>query len=330
MKKLTQEEWINKAKEVHNNFYDYSKVNYVNSRTKVCIICPIHGEFWQEANGHLQGRGCDRCAKPRKYDKSLKAPKTNRKRINPTVNKEEFITQASIKHDNKYNYSKVQEFRTMQDKVIITCPIHGDFEQSVYNHLYKGYGCPRCARELVGIKCRSNTENFMNKALKIHGNKYIYSKVNYIDQYTPVTIICPEHGEFQQVPKDHIRKDRPSGCPKCLLKSQYILYNKICECFPSIDIKYEYSPEWLGLQRFDIYIPKYNIAIEYNGKQHYVPIKFFGGEIGLQNTQERDKLKRDKCKNNNCTLFELPYNYKENDFQNLVNSINLIINNYEN
>lgn len=247
MRKITQEEWINKASQKHNHFYDYSKVTYVNSQSKVCIICPIHGEFMQIANGHMQGQGCPICAK----------------------------------------YSRIS-------------------------------------------KNTNTTEKFILKAQMIHGNKYDYSKVNYVDQYTPVTIICPEHGEFQQVPKYHLRKDRPSGCPKCKLKQQTLLYDKICKVFPKLDIKFEYSPEWLGLQRFDIFIEKYNIAIEYNGKQHYMPIKFFGGELTFKNIQERDNFKKNKCKSNGCTLFELPYNYKENDFQDLINSINLIINNYEN
>lgn len=173
-------------------------------------------------------------------------------------------------------------------------------------------------------------EEWINKASQKHNHFYDYSKVTYVNSQSKVCIICPKHGEFQQVPKNHLRKNRPSGCPKCKLKQQTLLYDKICKMFPELDIKFEYSPKWLGLQRFDIFIEKYNIAIEYNGKQHYIPIEFFGGELTFKNIQERDDFKKNKCKSNGCTLFELPYNYNENDFQDLINSINLIINNYEN
>lgn len=113
MRKITQEEWINKASQKHNHFYDYSKVTYVNSQSKVCIICPIHGEFMQIANGHMQGQGC-----------------------------------------------------------------------------------PICAKQLRISKNTNTTEKFVSKAQTIHGDKYDYSKVNYVDQYTPVTIICPKHGRI--------------------------------------------------------------------------------------------------------------------------------------
>ena len=83
---------------------------------------------------------------------------------------------------------------------------------------------------------------------------------------------------------------------------------------------------WLESQRFDIYFPKYNIAIEYNGQQHYIPIDIFGGELSLDDTKKRDELKRQKCKENNCTLFEVKYNYTENDYLNLKNNIYAIIN----
>ena len=63
MAKLTTEEFIAKAKAVHGNRYDYSKVVYVNTQTKVCIICKEHGEFWQKPKNHLCGNGCVKCSK---------------------------------------------------------------------------------------------------------------------------------------------------------------------------------------------------------------------------------------------------------------------------
>ena len=119
-------DFIKKAKEKHGNKYDYSKVEYVDSKTKVCIICPIHGEFWQLPNNHLRGKGCSKCKGGVKL--------TN----------EEFIKKANIKFKNFFNYSKVN-YTNATTPIIITCPIHGDFWQTPQSHLHSTYGCPSCA-----------------------------------------------------------------------------------------------------------------------------------------------------------------------------------------
>lgn len=173
-------------------------------------------------------------------------------------------------------------------------------------------------RALVGKKCRNSTDKFIEKANKVHNYKYDYSKVTYVTNRVNVCIVCPIHGEFYQTPHSHLSG---RGCPKCLYKSQYNLYNRLCNELPNLEILYEYSPDWLGKQRFDIYIPKYNIAIEYNGEQHYKPMAKFGGVIGYNKTVERDSHKLEKCKANNCKLYVLRYNYKNNDLQEIINTI---------
>lgn len=117
---------------------------------------------------------------------------------------------------------------------------------------------------------------------------------------------------------------------KCKLINQTKLFNKLQNIFPNEKIMFEVSNKivpWLKQQRFDIYFPEYNIAVEYNGKQHYIPVKCFGGTLGFLKQKKLDSLKRQKCKENNCTLFEVKYNYTEKDFNNLINSINKIIQN---
>lgn len=195
--KLTTEEFIKRAKKVHGNKYDYSKVEYVNSQTKICIICPEHGEFWQVPNSHLLGYGCAKCAKRKLGDIFKKTT-------------EEFIAEATIVHDGKYDYSRVK-YEGKDAKVCIICPKHGEFWQSPHNHL-KGAGCPKCKREKISNDLKDTTETFIEKARLTHGNKYDYSKVNYVDSYTKVCIICPEHGEFWQKPNNHIHG---WGCAKC-------------------------------------------------------------------------------------------------------------------
>lgn len=236
------------------------------------------------------------------------------------ITREEFIQRASDIHKNKYLYNKVDYVNT-STKVIITCPIHGDFEQTPDKHL-QGQGCQKCYRERQKFITLSNTQEFIEKAKNIHKNLYDYSKVDYINAKTPVIIICYKHGEFFQTPDNHLHG---KGCPHCKSKQQTDLYNKLKLSFPNEEILYEVGNRvipWLEGQRFDIYFPKYNIAIEYNGPQHYMPIKRLGGEISYIKTLERDEEKRRKCIENNCTLFELKYDYSQQDFYDLCKAIN--------
>ena len=121
MRKLTTEEFIIRAKSVHDCRYDYSKVNYVNARNKICIICPTHGEFWQYPHDHLKGQGCSKCSC---VNRSVKF----------RYNTIDFIFHAKETHGDKYDYSKV-EYVNSRTKVCIICPIHGEFWQSPAHHI---------------------------------------------------------------------------------------------------------------------------------------------------------------------------------------------------
>ena len=189
--------FIEKAREIHGNKYNYSKVEYVNSKTKVCIICPEHGEFWQRPSHHLDGHGCTICA----IKKTVLRCRSNTK---------DFIEKATKIHINKYDYSKV-EYVNNHTKVCIICPEHGEFWQLPSNHL-RGEGCIKCRTDKVVQKRRLTTDSFIKKANFIHKYKYDYSKVNYVNSDTMVCIICPEHGEFWQKPHNHLFGN---GCIKC-------------------------------------------------------------------------------------------------------------------
>ena len=199
MKKVTQEDWIKICKEVHNNKYDYSLVKYTNARDKVDVICHEkdewgneHGVFSIRACNHSSGTGCPKCGK--RYQMS----------------KEEFVRKARQEHGDKYDYSKV-DYRKSTDKVCIICPEHGEFWQIASLHIY-GSGCPECAKKLSANKRKLTTEKFIEKAKKIHCNKYDYSKTDYINNSTKVCIICPEHGVFWQIAGNHLNGE---GCPEC-------------------------------------------------------------------------------------------------------------------
>lgn len=191
---MWQIDFIEKAKKRHGDKYDYSKVHYTNSQTKVCIRCSDHGEFWQRPDKHLRGQGCPKCAHP-----------------NANMTTDEFIEKATIIHNGRYDYSKT-DYKGTKIKVCIICPDHGEFWQTPKEHL-KGHGCPKCKFEKASDTNRAKySSEFIPRAREVHGDKYDYSKAEYVNNSTNVCIICPEHGEFWQTPASHLNG---AGCPKC-------------------------------------------------------------------------------------------------------------------
>ena len=285
---FTKAEFIQKAKEIHGNKYDYSKIEYINSQTKVCIICPEHGEFWQTPNKHLNGQGCAKCQKT-----------CNR------YTSKTWIEKAKEIHGDKYDYSKV-EYKSGKEKVCIICPEHGEFWQTPNNHILGKNGCPKCGREFAKNKFTKNKEDFILDARKIHGDKYDYSKVEYINTHTKICIICPEHGEFWQIPKVHLQG---CGCPKCNQSKleteiQMFLKNK------NIDFVTQKEFDWLKYfkkMKIDIFIPNLNIGIECQGEQHFQPVDFSGKGERWAKKEFLKNIKRDLkkiklCNKNNILL----------------------------
>ena len=194
-RKLTNENFIENAIIIHGNKYDYSKVDYLNSNTKVIIICKMHGEFKQNPHSHIgkQKHGCPKCSK------------------NCKLTVKEFIEKAKIIYGNKYDYSKVN-YDNINNKIMISCNKHGNFNISASHHIYSLTGCPKCSN------CNKiNTEEFIKEAKKIHGDKYDYSKVKYKNTKNKLIIVCKEHGDFEQIPRNHLLG---SICHKCSGKYQ--------------------------------------------------------------------------------------------------------------
>ena len=304
----TTEQFIEDARRVHGNKYNYDKVKYENNKTKVIITCPKHGDFLQTPNKHLLGRGCPKCCNEQKHFRRLKT-------------KAQFIEEANKRHNKFYDYSKV-EYYNDRTKVEIICPIHGSFWQTPNAHL-RGQGCMECGRIKTNKALWQTQEEFIEKAKLVHNNRYDYSKVQYKTSNDKVMIICKEHGEFLQTPANHLQGQ---GCPKCTKKNQTRIFTFIKTHFPNLNWEWEASPNWLYPQKFDIYNTKYNIAIEYNGQQHYVPVEKFGGVLRFQEQLKYDQLKQQKCKENNCNLYIIKFD--KEDLQDLTNYINNIINNY--
>lgn len=186
-KKSSTEEFIKKAKDVHGDRYDYSKVVYKKVNDPVVLVCPTHGDFMQQPNTHLNGFGCAKCSGIAK------------------LTTEEFIAKAKGIHGDKYDYAETA-YHTVREPVNIMCPTHGTFSQLAGIHL-AGSGCSKCSKNK-----KPSLDEFITKAKLIHGDTYDYSLVKYTTANDAITILCPIHGKFSQIANSHLRGFR---CAKC-------------------------------------------------------------------------------------------------------------------
>lgn len=305
-----ERKFIFQAINVHSNKYSYEKVKYVNTHTKVIIICHTHGAFEQSPNNHLHGNGCPQCSQERRISKL-------------TGSKEDFVRKAIKIHHNYYNYSKVKYINT-KTPVNIICPKHGNFKQPPKEHL-QGYGCILCGRERTIAAHQRDTAWFITQARKVHGNFYDYSKVQYKKSIEPVIIICPTHGDFKQQPNHHLNVN--CGCPRCIMSTGERKIMAVLNDM-KIDYIYEYQiPQENKMPlRFDFYLPEINMAIEYDGEQHFFPVRFNGISTELANNIYQKTIQNDNTKNNyaqinNIKLIRIPYT----KIHNVTNILNLEI-----
>lgn len=241
LRSMTKEGFITKSRSVHGDKYDYSKVEYVDKETDVCIVCPKHGEFFQKPVYHLMGYGCQKCGLESRSSSQSKGL-------------EKFLEDAKAIHGDLYDYSKVEYINAMT-KVCIICPTHGEFWQEPHNHL-KGCGCPYCVNKF------KKTDDFIRQASFIHQGKYSYEKSVYVNAHTKIEITCPQHGSFWQTPFNHLHGH---GCPKCV--SPISKWEKeVFEFVQSLGIECEQSNRKI-LEGFeiDIFIPSMAIGIECDG-----------------------------------------------------------------
>lgn len=232
---------------------------------------------------------------------------------------EQFIENASKKHNNRYDYSLV-EYKNANIKVKIICSKHGVFEQQPNNHSF-GQGCIECMMDNVRKARTSNTQEFIEKAKTIHGDRYDYSISDYIKANQKLIIICKKHNEFLQTPNSHLQG---SGCPLCNISKgedeieKYLIKNKI-EYIREHRIKECINPKTNKTLPFDFYIPQYNAMIEYHGEQHYKKTGYFEKRAGgLKGLQYRDKIKKIFCFNNKINYLEISYK----EFNNINNILN--------
>ncbi len=293
------EQFIEKANKIHQHKFEYSKTIYKRWNIDVTIICKAHGEFKQRPNNHLNGSGCPVCAENFRQEKFLARRLTN----------DEFIERASKIHNNKYFYNT--PYINAKTSIIITCSIHGNFTQNPFGHL-SGKGCRKCGFIVNEPRRTVTTDEFIQKAKEIHGSQYSYEKFVYLSNNSKSIIICAKHGDFKQSGASHLRG---SGCPQCkesrgekaicaLLKELEVSHErqyKIEECKNKYKLPFDFAI---------FYKNKLCGLIEYQGKQHFYPIKCWGGNETLQYVQNNDRIKKQYCIDN-CIPF-ITISYKDN------------------
>lgn len=196
-----REHWIARARKVHGDRYDYSSVVYVNSGAKVLVVCRKHGPFPVTPDNHLKS-GCPKCRDARRREHRM------RERA------EHFIARARDKHEDRYDYSQVVYHNAKTD-VIVVCPVHGPVAMTPDDHLTGKSGCAKCGKAQIvqqhTVTLPRRREHFINQTKAFHGPQWDYSLVEYVNGRTPVVIVCPVHGRFEQTPDNHL----VMGCVGC-------------------------------------------------------------------------------------------------------------------
>ena len=269
------EECLNKK----GNRYDYSLVHYENSKKKIKIICRYHGVFEQTPNNHLsKNQDCPKCS-----EKYFEIKTTD-----------EVVSNFKNKHGDKYDYTKVN-YKGNKIKVEIVCKEHGSFYQTPNNHL-KGQDCKKCKK--------MTTQDFINKSIKIHKKKYNYQFVEYLNTRMKVKIFCYSHGIFEQNPYSHLDG---VGCPTCQeSKGERIIRNYLDKNGIKYNSQYVFE-ECISKKKlkFDFFLPEKNTCIEYDGRQHFEPVKFYGGIDNFEEQIKRDLIKNEYCIDNNIKLIRI-------------------------
>jgi hypothetical protein len=254
----TQDAFIKAAREIHGDLYDYSKVAYVNNTTKVELGCNCTGKFHTfpiTPKHHIsRSQGCS----------ILGRKKAN---LNHRLGLEDFKKQCSEIHNNFYDYSKVN-LVLLSDKITVTCPSHGDFTQLASSHR-SGTGCQKCFDERRSSMQTNTTEEFIQKALRVHEDSpygpYSYEYVNYQDAKTKVNIFCNKHGLFEQTPDGHINGYGCKACSHILSKAQVQIEMFVKSL--NVEVVRDFK---LGTNlEIDVYCPEYNIGFEYNGLRYH-------------------------------------------------------------
>jgi transposase-like protein len=281
--------YFQKVTELYEGSFDFSLSEYKGSKVKIEIVCSNCGEHYFVDTNNLISRKfrCIICDAYHHYTT------------------EEFVKKAELVHGNKYDYSTT-EYKSGSENVEVFCKEHGSFPIKPIEHL-RGHGCQKCGMLDVSLKQRKPLKQFIEEALKIHKEDYDYSNFNYVNNYSKGEIICKACGtHFLQSPSHHL-KGQGCSCRKQSFGERFIA-NYLKE--NNIEFVEQYAAAGCVFKdqlKFDFFLPKKNIAIEFNGRQHYQAVEYFGGEKEFMKQLERDQAKRNFCLKENIFLLEIKY-----------------------
>lgn len=275
--------FIRKCKSMFGNRYDFTNTRYVDSKTKVQVHCNIHDYDFYILPGNLLKNdrvGCSKCSKKYRYST------------------EEIIEKIKEIHGDKYDCSKVV-YKSMYTPITLNCKEHGEFSINPVSIIHKKAGCVKCGYDEMKLKQRVPIHSLLEQFHEAHGDRYDYTNVEktYKNARTPVEIKCKYHDFiFYQSPDVH---KRGVGCPKC---NESHLEKEVGSLLGESRINYTFQSVFKTsrLLRLDYLLNDYNIAIECQGEQHFIPIDFAGkgnewANANLNANKERDLLKYNKC-----------------------------------
>lgn len=308
-KKLTQKEIIKRLIESHpegnffGNPYNYSKFKYKDSMTPSTIICPDHGEFLQSLGGHVNsGNHCFKCGR-------LFSANTNRKSEDRLI--EELTLSCKDRNITFDPKEIIDAYQNSKSKLPMYCTVHEKIFDISFNNIQKGKGCLKCGLKIRSINRRKSFDQFVEKANNVHNNFYTYPNQKFVDRSTKAHIICPEHGNFFQISRNHLQGQ---GCPKCKESKGEREIDKV---LTSLGIEFERQKRFKGCKNkhsllFDFYTEEYNLCIEYDGEQHFKTVKVFAGKFGLARRVVHDVIKNKCCEDNDIYLLRIPYTKFDN------------------
>lgn len=258
---------------------------YIDANTPILHKCLIDGYEWKVSPGNvIYGIGCPKCAG------------------NNKKSQQEYVSEASIINPN---IEVIGEYQNINTPIKHLCKIHNIIWDAYPCSILKGYGCIECKKEKMSIANKHTHEQYITQVQKINPNIKVIDK--YIDSHTHILHQCIIDGYKWNVTPTNILSGH--GCPKC---NESLGERKICEYIDRHDIKYVRQKKFINCKDikylpFDCYLPEYNICIEYDGRQHFEPIEYFGGVEAFNRTVKHDKIKNKYCENNGISLLRIPY-----------------------
>ena len=288
----------NRITELFGNRFSFEKTVFTGSSSDLILTCQEHGDFvTTPSNIYKSTYGCSKCNLNLKKRYKFKSVR-------------EVLESLNKVHNNYYSYPNLKTLSRQVD-IEILCPVHGLFKQKMEIHLI-GANCNECVQSKNQLKRRRTLEEFIKISTEVHENLYSYEKAVYVNSITPLEITCKLHGSFWQRPDCHY--NRKHGCPICKetfkrSSKEIELYNWVLTLDSSS--KHSVRPVWLEGKELDIFIPKLNLAIEYNGNAfHHSSSNTFLGS-GFKSKTYHD-FKYNKCKDNGISLIHI---FEFEDFQ---------------